>query len=103
MFSSVGLGPLRIGTGDGREAVSKIAARRPEMPYLSQPPHLSGERVVFNDRVFVFKDPARAREAAARLADCNTRNSLWELVDLVEKFEAGPGNNLNEPNFRALG
>ena len=57
------------------------------MPYLSRPPHLTGDQVVFNDRVFVFPDRIVAREAAARLSDCNTRNSLWELVDLVEKLE----------------
>ncbi len=56
------------------------------MAYLSRPPHLLGEQVVFNDRVFVFPDQIVAQEAAARLADCNTRNSLWELVDLVEKL-----------------
>ena len=59
------------------------------MPYLSRPPHLTGERVHFNDCVYDFTDPQAAREAAARLADCNTKNSLWELVDLVEKIETG--------------
>ena len=57
------------------------------MPYLSRPPYLTGDQVVFNDRVIVFPDQAVAREAAARLSDVNTRNSLWELVDLVEKLE----------------
>ena len=65
------------------------------MPYLSRPPHLTGDQVVFNDRVFVFQDRTLAREAAASLSDCNTRNSLWELVDLVEKLEIQSGRNFD--------
>ena len=72
------------------------------MPYLTRPPHLSGVQVLFNDRVFVFPDRSRAEEAAARLADCNTRNSLWELVDLVERLEAGEPRN-EPPGRTALG
>lgn len=59
------------------------------MPYLLRPPHLTEGRVYFNDCVYDFGDPRAAREAAARLSDCNTKNSLWELVDLVEKIETG--------------
>lgn len=58
------------------------------MPYLSQNPEATGEQVFFNDHVFSFSDPKAAREAARRLADCNSKNSLWELVDLVARFEA---------------
>jgi hypothetical protein len=67
------------------------------MPYLSRQPHLSGEQVLFNDRVFVFPDPSEAREAATRLTACNTKNSLWELVDLVEMIEAGTFDKGLEP------
>ncbi len=51
----------------------------------------------FNDRVFVFPDRSVAREAAARLAECNTRGSLWELVDLVGKWRPEAGELKSAP------
>jgi len=60
------------------------------MPYLSRPPRATGQQVWFNDLVFRFPDPDLAREAAKRLKDCNHRNSLWELVDLVASLESDP-------------
>ncbi len=57
------------------------------MPYLSRPPQALGDQVYFNDHIFRFANSAEARTAASELAECNRRGSLWELVDLVARYE----------------
>ncbi|MBW1712625.1 MAG: hypothetical protein JRJ59_05725 [Deltaproteobacteria bacterium] len=70
------------------------------MPYLAQQPQASGDHVFFSDRVFTFPNPRLAQLAAKKLADCNRRNSLWALVDLVARLESDQAPDLTGPHFK---